>query len=383
MAPTKAIVFLAGSRWEDVQGTDHQLARSLSKSIPILWVDPPLPLHLAVRGPDTLKRPTGCSSVAPGITRLRVMSMPGFTRRPIAPTARFLMKTAIRRTLQKLHITPLATLVLSPLALFPAGLPGARILYVTDDWVAGAPLMGLDRGLVRRTLGCNLRAAHSTVAVSPGLAENLDQLRPARVKKTTVLPNGCHIPVPGGEAGNRTPTAVLAGQLNERLDLSLLEALQASGTQLLVIGPRTERDLETGKRLDAFLAANNVSWLGKLPYADMQAHLGSARVGLTPYRDTPFNRAAFPLKTLDYLASGLPVVATDLPSVRWLDTDLVSISSGPSQFVDQVRQILQADPHAYPPARYRDFAKRHTWDERAAQLIRNIEGISEHANHTD
>jgi teichuronic acid biosynthesis glycosyltransferase TuaH len=243
--------------------------------------------------------------------------------------------------------------------------------------------MGLDRGLVQQTLECNLKAAQSTMAVSPALASRLDALLPSTVQKTAVLPNGCELPVPGEEPGTKASEAVLVGQLNERLDLPVLEALQASGIHLTVIGPRTERDPETRTRLDAFLAADNVSWLGKLPYADTQAHLRSARVGLTPYRDTPFNRAAFPLKTLDYLASGLPVVATDLPSVRWLDTDLVSISSGPSHFVEQVHRILRSDPRGFSPGKYRAFAARHTWDERAAQLIRSFEGTGEHGNQSN
>ena len=63
-------------------------------------------------------------------------------------------------------------------------------------------------------------------------------------------------------------------------------------------------------------------------------------VGVVPYRDSPFNRGSFPLKTLEYLAAGRAVVATDLPAVRWLATDLISVATTPPAFADQVDRFL-------------------------------------------
>ena len=53
---------------------------------------------------------------------------------------------------------------------------------------------------------------------------------------------------------------------------------------------------------------------------------------MTPYAESPFNRASFPLKTLEYLAAGLGVVSTDMPSARWLNTSLISLQSEPHDF---------------------------------------------------
>ena len=58
-----------------------------------------------------------------------------------------------------------------------------------------------------------------------------------------------------------------------------------------------------------------------------------------PYRDTPFNRGSFPLKTLEYLAAGRAVVATDLPAIRWLNTDLISVATTPAAFADHVARL--------------------------------------------
>lgn len=70
-----------------------------------------------------------------------------------------------------------------------------------------------------------------------------------------------------------------------------------------------------------------------LPYVD---------VGLVPYGDPAFNRASSPLKTLENLAAGRAVVATDLPAVCWLDTALVTVAGDPDGSADAVEAALAA-----------------------------------------
>ncbi len=90
-----------------------------------------------------------------------------------------------------------------------------------------------------------------------------------------------------------------------------------------------------------------MAWVGRRAFEELPAYLRLMNVGLTPYTDTPFNRASFPLKTLEYLAAGLPVVSTDLPATRWLNTDLVRIADSQSDFVSAVLDAtIEADLRA-------------------------------------
>jgi teichuronic acid biosynthesis glycosyltransferase TuaH len=371
---TGVLVFIPGSRWENLSGTDHQLALAVAESVPVLWVDPPLPFHHALRSPD---RPLGrleLSEVADNITRLRSLSLPGFTRRLVAPLTSRLLSADVRTSLALLGVEAKATLLSSPISRFPSGLAGPNLLYVTDDWAAGATMMGLAPALVEKTLQSNVARARHTAAVSPALAALVDSRMRAGQRATAVLPNGCAITALQEPVPDRPPTAVLIGQLNERLDMDLLAALNEAHVPILVIGPRTERDRETRHRLDTFLGSDNVAWLGRLPLAETRKHLANARVGLTPYRDNEFNRASFPLKTLEYLAAGLAVVATDLPAVRWLDTDLVTVCDTAENFVRHVQQQLATAPNTAAEADRRAFAAGHSWHERARQLMAIIEG---------
>jgi teichuronic acid biosynthesis glycosyltransferase TuaH len=194
-----------------------------------------------------------------------------------------------------------------------------------------------------------------------------DVQRPRSRAREIVLPNGCLLP----EAFDGAPEAVacLVGQLNERLDLRALEAVRDRGVRILVIGPLTAREPHTRKRLQAFLQSPNITWLGEVPPDEVPLRLASVSVGMTPYADSEFNRASFPLKTLEYLASGLHTVSTDLPSARWLGTELVQIAGDPEAFADAVVEAVAAPGGQDARTSRRTFAASHSWRARADQLL--------------
>lgn len=370
----ETLLYIPGVRWDDVHGTDYRVAMALAVHVPVLWIDPPLPIHRASRrGSGLGRRTVEVMEVAPGITRVRSLSVPGFASFG-SSVANVLLARAIKTALRRRRLRPFATILSSPISRFPAGVAGTKLLYVTDDWVEGAELMDLSRRSVQRRLRDNLRAADVCAAVSPHLASVLEATL-GTTGSVVLIPNGCDLPDLRDVGWSRRRNAGLIGQLNERLDLKLLEAVQDAGIPLLVIGPRTERAAETTRRLDALLAAPNVTWLGELPSRELAPHLAEIGVGLTPYADTAFNRSSFPLKTLEYLASGVPVVASDLPAVRWLNTELVAIGSNPAEFANQVQRILDSPEVAGLEPKRRAVAARHTWHVRAAQILETIQGV--------
>ena len=166
----------------------------------------------------------------------------------------------------------------------------------------------------------------------------------------------------------REPAACLVGTLNERLDLDVLEAVQASGVKLVVIGPRTDRSPSFGLRLDAFLDAENVRWMGELAAEELPNQLCAFGAGITPYADSAFNRASFPLKTLEYLAAGLAVVSTDMPSARWLKTNLISLHTVPQDFALAVKAALTQRNDRDGELLRKEFAAGHTWTARAREF---------------
>ena len=55
---------------------------------------------------------------------------------------------------------------------------------------------------------------------------------------------------------------------------------------------------------------------GFVPYAEVARHLADASVGIVPYEESAGTHCAFVAKVVEYVASGLPAVATPLKSIR-------------------------------------------------------------------
>ncbi|MDQ0771324.1 teichuronic acid biosynthesis glycosyltransferase TuaH [Pseudarthrobacter defluvii] len=368
------IVWIAGTSWDEVAATDKCLVSEIAESRSVLWVDPPGPLNgKTLIG--TAKWNDEFAEVKKNVWRLRVPPMKGASRPVIRHVKAYLLDRVTKAALKKLGWEPEAVVVSHACTTFPRSISGKRIYFVTDDWLAGSKLTGIRRQELRRVLTQNMSRADTVAAVSDSLVMRLQTLK-STIRKTTapdspafeMLPNGCSpFPAPV-KLIKRTSSAYLVGQLNERLDLGVLKALQSARVSLVVIGPRTDRDPSFGRQLDAFLALDNVQWLGRLESDEVQGHLQIAGVGITPYADTPFNRASFPLKTLEYLAAGVGTVSTDTPSARWLNTDLVAIGATPKEFVSSVIAALAEKDDEELDRRRREFASLHSWAARAARF---------------
>ena len=365
------IVWLAGTGWDQITGTDKRIVRQIGLLRPVVWVDPPVAL-------DRRRPRLGASApepVAPGVTRVSVSVLPGITRRGIRLITARIVDAVVASLLAGLDD---ATVVVAfPLARLPRGSTATRVLYVTDDWLDGAALMGFSPAVVRGTLRANLARADAVAAVTPSLLRLVlgegTRGADATALAARVVANGA--PAPTAAPVDREHVAGLVGQINERLDLSLLEELVRRGVPLRIIGPRADRDPAFGRRLDSLLAAPGVEWLGPVPQSELALHLGRLGLGLTPYVDTPFNRASFPLKTLEYLSAGLRVVSSDLPASRWLDTPFVAVRGDAASFADAVVTELALPVDPARDDECRAFAARHSWVQRADELLELVDSV--------
>jgi teichuronic acid biosynthesis glycosyltransferase TuaH len=393
------LIWMAGVSWDGIPGTDRRLATAMTRHVRILWVDPPVSLMRPSHLHGSSNRPVRprISAIDDRLTRLTPMALPGLTRFGIRATTAPLLRSQVRWALHRLGVRPFAAVAThldDVLGYWGNGV--VDMLYGTDDYVAGARLMRLSENRLRKQEIRALDRADVVAAVSPQLRARWAGLG----ANPTLIPNGCCLPTIGADdippdvRGMTRPVVGLVGQLSERLDLNLLEAVADAGFSLIVVGPRDPRWEQ--QRFAALVARPKVCYAGRVPADAVPPYLTAMDVGITPYRDTAFNRASFPLKTLEYLGAGRPVVSTDLPAARWLRADLASaepadaekilaLANDPAKFVDALRRLTVDQPVSKVAGRdpilaaqsnvadlCRVFAARHSWTRRADALAAAI-----------
>lgn len=370
------VVYLAGTRYDGPAGTDRHIADHLSRLAPVLYVDPPVSFLTALRNPEHAES----WNLPPLVTlhsrlaRLAPRVTPGMYRPGAHRLVPPLLRRAIRRAVDRLHDredAPVAALISTRVEDLLSAVPARRTLfYATDDLVAGAELLGIPRDRLAAQEAATLSRAQAVAVVSLPL----QQRYAARGVAAAVVPNGCapqaYVGVDAAQVPEDArlpgPVAGFVGYVNDRIDLGLLEAVADTGCSLLIVGPVAAG--YQAERFAALAARRNVRHVGPKPFTKLPGYLRVIDVGLTPYADTAFNRASFPLKTLEYLAAGRDAVSTPLPANDWLDSDLITVAQGPDGFAAAVRKALSR-PRTDPLARRRrDFAARHSWAQRARSL---------------
>lgn len=372
------IVLCAGMRWDDVKLADRQMAEHLLAHSPVLYVDPPVSHLTRLHRPDVAAsiRPPRLRILGPRLARLSPVVPPKPTHPVVLPIATRLARRQLHGAVRALGGSVQA--VISTWLLIDAfGVCGERrrVYWWTDDPVGAAALWGHTEKQMAAAEERLARASDLVVAVSEGATARLRD----RGFNAAHVPNGCDAALFAGVDGIAAasdvaldgPIAAFVGHLNGRTDLALLEGVADAGVGVLLIGPKDpafEPD-----RFARLTARPNVAHLGPRPFEELPSYLKLIDVGLVPYGDTEFNRWSFPMKTLEYLAAGRPVVATSLPATRSLQTELVTLADTPGDFA---AAVLREAPLARDPERVaarRAFAATHSWAERAQRLAALIE----------
>lgn len=130
----------------------------------------------------------------------------------------------------------------------------------------------------------------------------------------------------------------------------------------------------------------NVVYMGHVPHSIAQRTMAACDVLLMPYQEKvsigvgghDTARWMSPMKMFEYLASGTPVISSDLPPLREVLQDGINaLTVSPSdygQWSSALAQLLGNQELADRIGRtgHQTYAKNHTWDIRAKALLRAV-----------
>jgi glycosyltransferase involved in cell wall biosynthesis len=169
------------------------------------------------------------------------------------------------------------------------------------------------------------------------------------------------------------PRIVFTGAIvAKKLDVPLLAALARArpGWSFALVGPIGMGD--PGTDVSALEGEPNIHLLGARTYTQLPDVLRAADAGLIPYARNELTESIFPMKVYEYLAAGLPVVATPLPSLR--EVAEVATASDAEGLARLLEEAIAADGLARRAERSR-AAAAHSWERRLEEIAAAIEAL--------
>jgi teichuronic acid biosynthesis glycosyltransferase TuaH len=391
------VLWLAGVSWDGIPGADRHMVTCLKRHARVFYVDPPMSPATRARsrnGSPRLFRPR-VQVIDERLTRLTPVVLPALSRPMVRVTTAPIIRRQVKAALARQGIRPpvvVSTSLEDMLGYWGSGV--LNVLYGTDNYVGGAELMGLSvsrqEAQERRALG----KADKVICVTPPLASRWTDLG---ASPQVVLP-GCVLTdlsdqLPATDIPDLPrPVVGLIGQLSERLDLEAMTAVADAGFAMLIVGPLNRG--WSDPRFKELISRDHVHYVGPVPPAQVPSYLAAIDIGITPYRDTPFNRTAYPLKTMEYLGAGVPAVTSAMETAKWLRDDLartagdaaadqiLALAPDGAGFAAVVSRVATAvagtagtADHNGQPSLSRqaiEFAGRHTWVPRADEFAAAI-----------
>ena len=376
-AVSASLIYFSPIPWRGLHQRPQHCCRLLSEHFRVLWVEPKT-LHL----PSPPRGNHGLAHIALPVipTNARRGALRGMAR---AAAAAPLIPGALRRLQRSLLLRRCAELKLeSPVLLFGHpefyplrdAFPRSRLAYDHMDDILrfGDPSPGLSAGL--RSL---VREADLVNATSTALAEGMREMGARRVLQTGNGVEWDHfardddeLPEPAELAMLPRPRAIYTGSVAEWFDFPLLyeTASALPDVAFPVLGP-----LRPALRGVAEIAPPNVHFLGARPYGELPAWLANCQAALIPFLRTPLTAGVDPVKLYEYLAVGLPVIATPFSPELPGGEGGVALAGDAAAITAARRDALASPPDR---AGRRLLAEPHRWERRLAPLLQALVELS-------
>jgi glycosyltransferase involved in cell wall biosynthesis len=366
------VVVLSPEPWTALPTNKHQLAQGLSKFRPVLYVDlsgqslVDLVRERSLRGPRLASANLwiACPPVLP--KRLRTSSS------IFLYVNSWLSNLMVRWWLHRMNWHRPKVLAYFPSVVWGLCLLDSQaIIYHCVDHHASFPDWAKLEAALTRAEKALVKRSSVVVATSAALVEHLSKWRP----DIRELGNVADVELFGAAArADRPcrltkPRAFFHGAFSEhKVDFGLLTELVTSDAvaTLRLVGPISTEGAR--RKIDQLLNSGRVSYAGQLPQSEIPAGLADVDVLVLPFLVDTHTIHVFPLKLIEYLATGLPIVATRLPTI-------INFAGQALGYVESASDFAAAYEYACQPSFStirQDLIVGETWARRTADFMELI-----------
>lgn len=360
--------------WDWVWQRPQQFHSRLSKTHPILFVEGPIVSEEVKTSRVTLRE----ISDYPNIVVLQM----------VMPAARFWSDGAWvdaerRRLVQSVLEGPLGRSFENPVQWFYDPMAVTAFLgHMDEDAIVYdcmdelSKFKGAPPELVRREREL-LNAADVVFAGGPKMAKS------KRRFNTNTYSFGCGVDIkhfgkarhartklPKDVASFSGPVLGYIGVVDERVDYDLLAKLADHNADwnIAVVGPHTKVNAAD------FPKRKNLHFLGGRDYSQLPAYAKAFDVCMMPFAKNEATEYINPTKALEYMATGTPIVSTDIEDVVLQFSDVVNIAASHEEFIAGCEASL-SQGNATRIAAGLKLAKNNSWESIVARLEKHVEDM--------
>lgn len=374
------VVCVGFNDWDnEVWTNQHHLMSRLAKGgTRVLFVE-----SLGLRRPDLgsgrdlrrigrrLRRGVAAPQVRDGVTVLSPLVVPIYSNSIVRRLNSTLLRARVARAAARLSFSRPVLWGYVPQAEVLLGVLNPELVIyhcvddiATQDGIDTESFVAAEERFARRadlviasapTLAARMRGLSDNVLYAPNVADT--------ARFATALDPG---PIDAALASLAPPRIVFVGAIAEKkIDFELVRGVAAARRDwtFAFVGPVGLGDPDTDA--SALSSEPNVHLLGPRAHADLPAVLRGANVGLIPYRHSPLTNSIFPMKVYEYLAAGLPVVATGLPALA--DVPEISLAEGIGATVTALERAL-GDGSVERRRERSAGAQGHSWEARLNEI---------------
>ncbi len=390
-------ILLFGYHPFESQQQDYQMARQLSKTNNVLFVEPQNRWDRPNRAPSWWSFLPASRSPHPRqvSSRLQVIASPpelptgaGFIPAWLRNCAALLsirlshwwLAGCVRHSMSRLDFVPDVIIVYDPRDLLVL-----RYLHapVTCWRVYDEVALFDSNTLIRKALEEIEEWGLSKVDLVFASSQSQFERRKPRHEKTFFVPNACdfelysrayrdHLPRPAELRDVKSSVVGFVGRISEKIDWELISQVAAKRPDwsLVFVGPivAKEKVLTAVRQLQG---QSDVLFVGPKPVESLSGYLSVFDVCIIPYLINESTNTMYPVKLHECLATGKPVVATGLRELQPFSA-ILELANDADEFVQAIASSLAVNDPTQAAKRV-VIARENSWQARAQQVSELLE----------